>query len=188
MEWAYKKAHEIIQKEKHRTKVNYEKKMKRKEKKMRCSKLNVGDICLRRKTGFQSKHKIADSWETDFHKVISQCDDNLPVFLMQNLSTRKERVLHQNMLYPIQYELGSEKFNTVDVPVSNIRNKGDEVLYDSNSEDSDETNLPIYQGPQTHNHTKLLMKANIVMSDHYGINLPPIARPNWTNFYYIIWY
>ena len=50
------------------------------------------------------------------------------------------------MLYPIQYELGSEKFNTVDVPVGtgDIWNEGD-VPYDSNGEDSDETNLPIYQ-------------------------------------------
>ena len=36
---------------KHRAKVNY-------DKKIRCSKLSVGDIV--RTTGFQSKHKIAD--------------------------------------------------------------------------------------------------------------------------------
>ena len=41
------------------------------------------------------------------------------------------------MLNPIQYELGSEKFNTVDVPVStgHTWNEGDEVLYDSCSGD-----------------------------------------------------
>ena len=63
---------------------------------------------------------------------MSQRDDNLPVFLVQNLSTGKGRVLHRNMLYPIQYELGSEKFSTVDVPESSgdIQKEGDDVLYD----------------------------------------------------------
>ena len=73
----------------------------------------------------------------------------------------------------------------------NIQNKDDKVLYDSDSEDSDETNLPTYQDPQTCNHTKLLMKANIVMNDHYGINsdfVPQIARPGWLNYYYRIWH
>ena len=93
------------------------------------------------------------------------------------------------MLYPIQYELGSEKFNTVDVPVStgNLRNKGGEVLYDSNSEGSYETNLPIYQSPQTHNCTKLLMQANIIMNDHYDICsdfVPLVTRPKWLNLYH----
>ena len=57
--------------------------------------------------------------------------------------------------------------------------------------ETNETNLPIYQGPQTCNCTKLLMKANIVMNDHYGINsdfVPQIARPKWLNFYYRIWH
>ena len=61
---------------------------------IRCSKLNIVDICLVRKMGFQSKHKIADRWEIDFYKVIPQPDDNLPVFLVRNLSTGKDRVLH----------------------------------------------------------------------------------------------
>ena len=179
IEWAHKKAHEVSQKEKCRVKVNY-------DKKIRCSKLDVRDICPVRKTGFQSKHKIVVRWDIDFYKVVSQCDDNLPVFLVWNLSTGKERVLHQNMLYPIQYELGSEKFNTSDVPVStgDVQNKDDEILNDSDSVDSDEINLPIYQGPQTCSCTKLLMKANIVMNDHFGVNsdfMPQIARPGWLN-------
>ena len=80
--------------------------------------------------------------------------------------------------------MGSEKFTTVDVPVStgDIWNEDNEVLYDSKGEDSDETNLSIYQGPQTCNYTKLLMKANIVMNDHFGVNsdfVPQITRPRW---------
>ena len=97
------------------------------------------------------------------------------------------------MLYPIQYELGSEKFDTVNVSVGagDVQNEGNETLYGSDSEDSDETNVPIYQGPQTCNHTKLLMKANIVTNDHFGINsdfVPQITRPRWLNFYYRIWH
>ena len=46
MEWAYKKVHEISKNEKHRAKVNY-------DKKIRCSKLNIGDICVVRKQGFK---------------------------------------------------------------------------------------------------------------------------------------
>ena len=96
------------------------------------------------------------------------------------------------MLYPIQHELGSERFNTVDVPMStgDIWNEGDEVMCDSNGEDSDEKNLLIYQGPQTHSCTKLLMKANKVMNDHYGTNsdFMPQTRPTWLNFYCRIWH
>ena len=134
-----------------------------------------------KKTGFQSKHKIADRWEVDFYKVISQHDDNLLVFLVQNLSTGKERTQHQNMLYPIQYELRN------DVPVSscNIPNKGGSFMDDSDRVVTDEVNMPIYQGPQTYSHTKLLMKANIVMNDHFDIHsnfVPLIARPRWPGF------
>ena len=50
------------------------------------SKLEVGDICMVRVVGFQGKHKIADRWEDNLYKVLSQREDGLPVFQVRNLS------------------------------------------------------------------------------------------------------
>ena len=97
------------------------------------------------------------------------------------------------MLYPIQHELGSEETNTDDVPVSsgNVQNKGNSLLDDFDEVVTDEANMPIYQGLQTCSHTKLLMKANIVMNDHFDIHsdfVPSITRPRWLNLCSGLWY
>ena len=164
LEWAIKKAHAYSQKEKQRAKINY-------DRKIRCSKLDQNDIVLVRKTGFQSKHKIVDRWEIDFYKVISQ-RDNLPVYLVRNLSNNKERDLHQNMLYPVQFGLDSEVNNNSDASDESVTNQN---LDDGSPDVSvsavlDETNSPIYHGPQTRSRTKCLTKANIMMNELFDVN------------------
>ena len=56
MKWAFKKAKELSLKESDRQKKYYDKKMK-------CSKLQCGDIVLVRQKVFKGKHKIQDKWE-----------------------------------------------------------------------------------------------------------------------------
>ena len=184
LEWAIKKAHAYSQKEKQRAKINY-------DRKIRCSKLGQNDIVLVQRTGFQSKHKIADRWEIDFYKVISQ-RDNLLVYLVRNLSNNKERVLHRNMLYPVQFGLDSEVNINSDASNESVINQNlDDGSPDvSVSAVPDETNSPIYHRPQTRSRTKCLMKANIMMNELFDVNscfVPSPSRLTWFSFYMRWW-
>ena len=58
LEFAYRKAKEIMMNESKRAKQRY-------DQKIRCSKLKIGDLVLVRKKAFSSKHKIFDRWEND---------------------------------------------------------------------------------------------------------------------------
>ena len=64
LEWAYNKAREISAKEAIRSKRRF-------DRKIRCSKLDIGDLVLVRQKGFTGKHKVADRWEKDYYEVIS---------------------------------------------------------------------------------------------------------------------
>ena len=65
MEWAYKTANEVVEKEQERNKQQY-------DHKVRCAKLRVGDKVLLKCTAFKGKHKIQDQWENTIYKVIEQ--------------------------------------------------------------------------------------------------------------------
>ena len=58
----------------------------------------------------------------------------------------------------------------------NIMEQHDDIDHESlvgdQSESVDDSldNQPIQQGPMTHSHTKALMKANLLMSEHFGID------------------
>ena len=56
--WAYKKTQEVNHKENKRNKRMH-------DKKVRCTKLEVGDKVLVRQKVFKKKHKIQDKWEED---------------------------------------------------------------------------------------------------------------------------
>ena len=68
------------------------------------------------------------------------------------------------MLYPLSFQVQSE------------HEQHDNVDYESLVEDQSESiddsleDQPIQQGPMTHSHTKALMKANLLMSEHFGID------------------
>ena len=82
MEWAYNKAREVSAKEAKRSKKRY-------DQKVRCSKLDIGDIVLVRQKGFTGKHKVADRWEKDYYEVMSQKSSEVPVFVVKSLGKDK---------------------------------------------------------------------------------------------------
>ena len=122
--------------------------------------MEPGDLVLVWKKGFQEKHKISDRWESNPYEVIKQREDGLPVFVVTN--NGQERVLHRNMLFPLNYQREIE---------SNIDNLGESdrkiapEQIQGGAEMSDLEDQPIYQGPQTQSHTKALMKANLIMNE-----------------------
>ena len=79
------------------------------DRKVRCSKLEVGDIVMIRQKGFTGKHKVADRWEKDYCGVISQRPNGIPVFEVKSLGKdKRERTLHRNMVYPLSFNVQSE--------------------------------------------------------------------------------
>ena len=167
LEWAYRKAADNSRKEKQRVKLIF-------DKSVRCSKLEVGYIVMVRAVGFQGKHKIADRWEDNLYKVLSQREDGLPVLQVQNLSMGQEKILHWNLLYPVQHDLDSENTMQKDCHLPGV-----------------DTLDKVYQGPVTHNHTKLLLKANMVMNEHFNIvssDVPSFTSLVWLELCYQFWH
>ena len=173
LEWAYKKAREINEKESKRNKARY-------DAKIRCSKLEKGDLVLVRRKGFTGKHKISDRWEINPYRIIPQRDDGLPVFLVKSCGKeQKERVLHRNMLFPLRfYEESDNTCDEEEKVVQEVTVDTDNLQEQSLGEEGecemvDEGNLvePSSEGPMTRSRTKALMKANLLMATHFGLEV-----------------
>ena len=68
------------------------------------------------------------------------------------------------MLYPLSFQVQSEHEQHDDADHRSLVEDQLESVDDS-LEDQ-----PIQQGPMTHSHIKALMKANLLMSEHFDIN------------------
>ena len=122
LEWAYNKVREISTKEAIRSKRRFDQKIK-------CSKLDIGDLVLVRRKGFTGKHKVADRWEKDYYEVISQKSGGIPVFVIKSLGKDgRERTLHRNMLYPLSFQVRSEPEQHLDVDHESLVEDQSEVL------------------------------------------------------------
>ena len=99
--WAYKKAQEVNHKENKRNKRIH-------DKKIRCTKLEIGDKVLVRQKAFKKKHKIQDKWEEDVYLVVAQPNDNFPVIIVLSKRSQRSRTLQRNMLFPLGQELQCE--------------------------------------------------------------------------------
>ena len=96
-ETAYRKAHEVNLKESARHKRYYDQKFK-------CMKLEPGDTVLVWVKAFGADHKITDNWEQKPYLVVAQ-RKNQPVYEVRLVDAPDDalvRVLHRNMLFPIQ--------------------------------------------------------------------------------------
>ena len=100
LNWAFKVAKEISDKEALRQKQYY-------DRKMRCQKLIPGDLVLVKQKGSSGNYKIDDKWELNPFRVTKQMTDDkgklTPVFKLQEIiqeGTPHLKTLHRNMLYP----------------------------------------------------------------------------------------
>ena len=136
--------------------------------KIRCSKLEPGDYVLVCKKGFTGKHKIRDRWELHSYWVISKHEVDIPVFLVESCGKDgKQKVLHRNMLFPLNNKIESDHKQISDEIVEFIEQTDSQLSV----EDSDRESLeeePTYQGPMTQSHMQALMKANLVMMIHFS--------------------
>ena len=178
MEWAFKTAAEQSAKESARHKRYY-------DRKVRCSRLEPGDLVLVRQKAFRGKHKIQDKWENLPYKVVEQVDSKLPVFKVESTGDLvRTRVLHRNMLFPLlTHALDPVQPEEKVVPAEVQSSEGDvpEVTdIDSTDEESDSLDLAeeqSYKGPMTRSRTKctsaptinVVAKANKLMEQHFGM-------------------
>ena len=95
LDFAYRKAQEQAKKTGAVYKHHY-------DETVRSSVLMPGDLVLVQKVGVKGKHKIGDKWEHDPYIVISQPNDDIPVYEIRrdNSRAKKTRLLHRTLLLP----------------------------------------------------------------------------------------
>ena len=95
LRFAHKKAKQVAGRQQARHKGLYDKRCKGAE-------LGIGDVVLVRKTAWKGKHKIQDRWESDEYQVIGQPNPGIPVYKVESAAGGRTRVLHRNLLLPLQ--------------------------------------------------------------------------------------
>ena len=99
--------------------------------------LDIGDLVLVKKTAWKGRHNIQDRWESDEYQVIGQPTPGIPVYEVKCIAGGRTRVLHCNLLLPLQ---------------GRIRQQGGQVVEDSlgpEEEEEEDSGLPgVPQAPQ----------------------------------------
>ena len=85
--------------------------------------LAPGDMVLVRTKALGQDHKIADKWEQNPYAVRSQMG-NQPVFKVQPRNAKDQegiKILHWNMLYPIQTDQNDEQDSAAESPEKRVK-------------------------------------------------------------------
>ena len=70
--------------------------------KCRGATLDVGDLVLMKHTAWKGRHKIQDRRESGEYQVVGQSTPGVPVFTVKRIAGGKTKVLHRNLLLPLQ--------------------------------------------------------------------------------------
>ena len=70
--------------------------------------LSVGDLVLVKQTAWKGRHKIQDKWEDREYQVVDQPAPGIPVYTVKSLTGGQTKVLHRNLLLPLQGRLRQE--------------------------------------------------------------------------------
>ena len=109
LRFAHKKAKQVAGRQQARHKGLYDRKCKG-------AALDTGDLVLVKKTAWKGRHQIQDRWESDEYQVIGQPNPCIPVYEVQNVAGGRTRVLHQNLLLPLQGRVRQQGGQEVDDP------------------------------------------------------------------------
>ena len=91
--------------------------------------MGIGDLVLVKKTAWKGKHKIQDRWESDEYQVIEQPTPGIPVYKVKCIAGGRTRVLHHNLLLPLQGRLRqAEEQVGQDTPDPEEEEEGDSRL------------------------------------------------------------
>ena len=78
------------------------------DQKCRGAELEVGDLVLVQQTAWKGRHKIQDRWENEEYQVVGQPTPGVPVYTVQSVAGGRTRVLHRNLLLPLQGRIRQE--------------------------------------------------------------------------------
>ena len=101
LRFAHKKAKNMAQRQQARHMGLY-------DLKCRGAALSVGDLVLVKQTAWKGRHKIQDRWESGEYQVVGQPTPGVPVYTVKSLAGGKTKVLHRNLLLPLQGRIRQE--------------------------------------------------------------------------------
>ena len=78
------------------------------DRKCRGATLDVGDLVLVKQTVWKGRHKIQDHWEEEEYQVVDQPTPGVPVYVVKSVAGDRPRVLHRNLLLPLQGRIRQE--------------------------------------------------------------------------------
>ena len=101
LQFAYRKAKHMAQQQQARHSGLYN---------LRCrgATLSVGDLVLVKQTAWKGRHKIQDKWEDREYQVVDHPTPGIPVYTVKSLTGCQTKVLHKNLLLPLQGRLRQE--------------------------------------------------------------------------------
>ena len=70
--------------------------------------LDTGDLVLVKQAAWKGRHKIQDRWEEEEYQVVDQPTPGVPVYVVKSIAGGRPRVLHRNLLLPLQGRIRQE--------------------------------------------------------------------------------
>ena len=101
LKFAYNKAKLMASKQQARHKGLY-------DRKCRGATLDVGELVLVKQTAWKGRHKILDHWEEEEYQMVDQPTPGVPVYVVKSIVGGRPRVLHRNLLLPLQGRIRQE--------------------------------------------------------------------------------
>ena len=101
MKFTHNKAKLVASKQQARHKGLY-------DRKCRGYRLDVGGLVLVKQTALKGRHKIQDCWEEEEYQVVDQPTPGVPGYVVKNIAGGRPRVLHRNLLLPLQGRMRQE--------------------------------------------------------------------------------
>ena len=120
------------------------------DRRCRAAILTVGDRVLVRKLAFTGKHKLADKWEPEVHVIISQPNEDIPVYTIEpelrhskdgKKKRRVQRTIHRNHLLPVGHLLDSDVMPTLGQSKPSEPERMTDELSDSSESDEEDIYL-----------------------------------------------
>ena len=78
------------------------------DQKCRGAELEIGNLVLVKQTAWKGRHKIQDKWENEEYQVVGQLTPGVPVYTVKSVVWDRTRVLHRNLLLPLQGRIRHE--------------------------------------------------------------------------------
>ena len=78
------------------------------DQKCRGAEQEIGDLVLVKVTTWKGRHKMQDKWENEEYQMVGQPTPGVPVYTVKSVAGGRTRVLHGNLLLPLQGRIRQE--------------------------------------------------------------------------------